>query len=235
MADEDETNEDVNVKLLKKNRKNIVEALSHGHSKAWDEVFEKFSNVKQGGLNSEDCHQVQAQEIVEDKIRKCLDIVDGKGEESAKSFLNILYKLQHSFPHLGLWIKDYPGRNEESVNEAEKIIRGLQDGKLPFFLKMENSSLSEELWETFPDMCDAVEEAQLLPNFTLKDFEEFKRNTSNNRVNCLLDLIMEKGAGSFRCFCKILLQDDRMKVPMLKSINKLESGKNTTHTWRGLS
>ena len=65
----------------------------------------------------------------------------------------------------------------------------------------------------------------------VQDFEEFKRNTSNNRVNCLLDLIMEKGAASFRYFCKILLQDDRMKVPMLKSINKLESGKNTTHTW----
>ena len=63
----------------------------------------------------------------------------------------------------------------------------------------------------------------------VKDFEEFKRDKSNNRANILLSLIMEEGTECFRSFCAILLQDERMKVPMLKMMNNSETGKNTNH------
>uniref|UniRef100_UPI00358F1064 NACHT, LRR and PYD domains-containing protein 12-like n=1 Tax=Myxine glutinosa TaxID=7769 RepID=UPI00358F1064 len=225
MADEDETNEDVHVNLLMANRTNIVEALMHDPSKAFDEASAR------GVLNREDCDALAGEKSNADKIRKCLDFVDGKGEECAKTFLNILYKLRDSFPRLGPWVTDDP--QGSTVHEAERILRGLQDDKLPFFLKMEKSSLSEELWEMFPDLCEAVKKAHVLPKCTLEDFEGFKTNKSNNRVSVLLDLIMEEGAESFRTFCEILLHDERMKVPMIKSINKLERDemKNILRVW----
>uniref|UniRef100_A0A8C4R5Q4 CARD domain-containing protein n=1 Tax=Eptatretus burgeri TaxID=7764 RepID=A0A8C4R5Q4_EPTBU len=227
MADQGETNEGVNVKLMIENRTNIIEALSYSPSKVFDEVKAK------GVLNREDYHRVLAQECDEEKIRKCLDIMEGKGEESAKIFLKILSNLPDTYPRLGPWIKDDGGREEESVQEADRILQDLPDEDLPFFLQIEKSSLSEELRKDFPRLCDAVREARLSPKFELKEFEEFKNNKSQNQVIVLLDLIMEEGAESFRSFCKILLQDERMKVPMKKSINKLETGeiKNQLRDW----
>uniref|UniRef100_UPI00358F8AEF NACHT, LRR and PYD domains-containing protein 3-like isoform X2 n=1 Tax=Myxine glutinosa TaxID=7769 RepID=UPI00358F8AEF len=186
MADEDETNEDMNVNLLIENRTNIIEALSYDPSKAFDEARAKRV------LSREDYN-----------------------------------KLEDSYPRLGPWIKDDdpqrdPRREELRVHEAEIILQDLADEDLLFFVKIEKSLLSKGLRKAFPNLCDAVKEAQLLPKCTLKDFEEFKRNKSNNRVNIILDLIMEEGAESFRSFCEILLHDERMKVPMLKSINKLK-------------
>uniref|UniRef100_A0A8C4N2E1 NACHT domain-containing protein n=2 Tax=Eptatretus burgeri TaxID=7764 RepID=A0A8C4N2E1_EPTBU len=98
---------------------------------------------------------------------------------------------------------------------------------------MEKSSLSEEFWKAFPSLCDAVRESQLLSKCDLKDFEKFKRNKSKIRVNILLNLIMEEGAERCRSFCTILFHDERMKVLMLKMMNKLESDetKNKLRVW----
>uniref|UniRef100_A0A8C4Q169 Uncharacterized protein n=1 Tax=Eptatretus burgeri TaxID=7764 RepID=A0A8C4Q169_EPTBU len=92
MADDNETNEDTNVNLLVVNRPNIVEALLHDPSKAFDEARAR------GVLSREDCDALAGEKSNADKIRKCLDVVDGKGEECVQIFLNILYNLRDSYP-----------------------------------------------------------------------------------------------------------------------------------------
>ena len=54
------------------------------------------------------------------------------------------------------------------IVEAERILQDLPDEDLPFFLRIEKSSLSEELRKDFPRLCDAVREARLSPKFELE-------------------------------------------------------------------
>uniref|UniRef100_A0A8C4N9W0 Uncharacterized protein n=2 Tax=Eptatretus burgeri TaxID=7764 RepID=A0A8C4N9W0_EPTBU len=217
MADEDETNKDINEKLLIENRPNIIDALMYNPANVFDEARAKRV------LCREDSDEVTSEKSNKDKIRKCLDIVEGKGEECAKIFVTILANHRSSYPRLGSWIKDDRRREEASVHEAEIILQDLQDDKLLFFLKMKKTLLSEELWKEFPSLCDAVREAELIPKCELKVFEEFKRNKSNNRMNFLLDLIMEEGAETSRSFCTILLHDEGMKGLMLQMMKNLET------------
>uniref|UniRef100_UPI00358F5227 NACHT, LRR and PYD domains-containing protein 12-like n=1 Tax=Myxine glutinosa TaxID=7769 RepID=UPI00358F5227 len=223
MPDENDTEEDASVKLLRENRPNIIDALMHDPSKAFDEA------IARGLLSREDYKELEGERSDPGKIRKCLDIVDGKGKEFAKIFLKILHDLRGSYPRLGPWIKDAPRREPTSVHEAERILQVLSDKDLLFFLKMEKSSLSEEVWDEFPSLCDAVRKAQLLPKCDLKDFDEVKRS----KLKTLLNLIMEEGAKSSRPFCQILLHDQLMKVPMLKMMESLErdTTKNKLRIW----
>ena len=54
------------------------------------------------------------------------------------------------------------------IVEEERILQDLPDEDLPFFLRIEKSSLSEELRKDFPRLCDAFREARLSPKFELK-------------------------------------------------------------------
>ena len=62
------------------------------------------------------------------------------------------------------------------IADAEQILWDIRDEELGFFLKMEKSSLSEELWKEFPSLCDAVREAELLPKCELE---------VNGRASCV--------------------------------------------------
>uniref|UniRef100_A0A8C4QD03 CARD domain-containing protein n=2 Tax=Eptatretus burgeri TaxID=7764 RepID=A0A8C4QD03_EPTBU len=182
MAENGETNEDMNEKLLRENGPNIIDAFMYDPSKAFDEARAR------GVLSRQDYDKLEGEESNADKLRKCLHIVDGKGEECAKTFLEIIYNIRGTYPRLGPWIEGYPpkveeddpqkieeddrGREETSVHDAERMLQHLSDTDLHFFLKMERSSLSKGLWKEFPNVCDAVREAQLLPKCDLKVNEE---------------------------------------------------------------
>uniref|UniRef100_UPI00358EE117 ankyrin repeat and protein kinase domain-containing protein 1-like isoform X2 n=1 Tax=Myxine glutinosa TaxID=7769 RepID=UPI00358EE117 len=131
MAAEDETIEDMNLKLLRENRPDIIDALMYDPSKAFDEA------IARGVLSRQNYSDLSSEKSSADKIRKCLDIVDGKGEESAKRFRNILCKLSKSYPRLGPWVKDYlhqvDGRRgeKESVHEEKKNHKDLWNEKQP--------------------------------------------------------------------------------------------------------
>uniref|UniRef100_A0A8C4Q8E0 CARD domain-containing protein n=1 Tax=Eptatretus burgeri TaxID=7764 RepID=A0A8C4Q8E0_EPTBU len=186
MAEDVETNEDMNEKLLRENGPNIIDALMYDPSKAFDEARAR------GVLSREDYDKLEGEESNADKLRKCLHIVDGKGEECAKTFLEIIYSIRGTYPRLGPWIEGYPrnveedgpqkieeddrGREETSVHDAERMLQNLSDTDLHFFLKMERSSFSKGLWKEFPNVCDAVREAQLLPKCDLE---------VNGRASCI--------------------------------------------------
>ena len=109
MAAEDETNKDMNVNLLIGNRANIIEALMHDPSKAFDDARATV-------LNRQNYSDMKGEKTNADKVRMCLDIVDGKGEVSATKFLKILYKHRKSYPRLGPWITDDPKGEVSSVH-----------------------------------------------------------------------------------------------------------------------
>uniref|UniRef100_A0A8C4NL43 CARD domain-containing protein n=1 Tax=Eptatretus burgeri TaxID=7764 RepID=A0A8C4NL43_EPTBU len=64
-----------------------------GVGKGWRGVHKA-----RGVLSREDGDKLAGEKSNADKIRKCLDIVEGKGEESVKIFLNILHLLLGSYP-----------------------------------------------------------------------------------------------------------------------------------------
>uniref|UniRef100_UPI00358F5686 tripartite motif-containing protein 14-like isoform X2 n=1 Tax=Myxine glutinosa TaxID=7769 RepID=UPI00358F5686 len=63
------------VNILSRNRSNIVDALLHGPQKAFDQAKEE------GLLEREDLDRITNKESNGDKIRACLDIIEGKGNK----------------------------------------------------------------------------------------------------------------------------------------------------------
>ena len=104
MAAEDATSKDMNVNLLMVNRANIIDALMYDPSNAFDDVRAT------GVLSRQNYSDMEGEKTNRDKVRMCLDIVEGKGEESATKFLKILYKHRKSYPRLGPWVAEGPSK-----------------------------------------------------------------------------------------------------------------------------
>ena len=108
----------MNVNLLMVNRANIIEALMYDPSKAFDDARAK------GVLNRQNYSDMKGEKTNADKVRMCLDIVDGKGEESATKFLKILCKYRKSYPRLGPWVAGGPPKVE--VDGPQREVKPVQ-------------------------------------------------------------------------------------------------------------
>uniref|UniRef100_A0A8C4QT79 Uncharacterized protein n=1 Tax=Eptatretus burgeri TaxID=7764 RepID=A0A8C4QT79_EPTBU len=208
------------VKKLRQNRLNVVQALLHNPCPVFDEAIAR--NV----LTCEEYDQVVSQVSKADKIRQCLDTMEGKGEACAEIFLAILHDLRGTYPRLRLWIDDDEQRPDTCVRDVETKLDRFSNEKLLFLMKMEKSSLSEELWKEFPQLCHEAREAGLLPQCFSELFGKLIEMNSDNRVDFLLNLILEGGPKNACTFWHILESNGKTRVVVEKTIIKLKTNEN---------
>uniref|UniRef100_UPI00358ECDEB NACHT, LRR and PYD domains-containing protein 3-like isoform X2 n=1 Tax=Myxine glutinosa TaxID=7769 RepID=UPI00358ECDEB len=208
------------VKKLRQNRPNIVEALLHNPSPAFDEA------IARSALSWEEYDQIVSRGSKADEIRQCLDTMDGKGEACAEKFLAILHDLRGSYPRLRSWVDNDGQRSDTCVRNVETKLDRFSNEKLLFLMKMEKSSLSEELWKEFPKLCCKAREAGLLPQCFSELFGQLIEMNADNRVDFLLNLILEGGPKNACTFWHILECDGRTRVVVEKTINKLKTNEN---------
>uniref|UniRef100_A0A8C4NBY2 B box-type domain-containing protein n=1 Tax=Eptatretus burgeri TaxID=7764 RepID=A0A8C4NBY2_EPTBU len=104
------------VNILSQNRPNIIDALLHGPQKAFDEA---------GGrelFDREDLDRITSKESKADKIRECLEIIEGKGEDHSRTFVEILHELrvQGIYPRLESWTNVFISESTDRLCEICK-------------------------------------------------------------------------------------------------------------------
>uniref|UniRef100_A0A8C4QYZ5 Uncharacterized protein n=1 Tax=Eptatretus burgeri TaxID=7764 RepID=A0A8C4QYZ5_EPTBU len=207
------------VDKLVQHRTDLRIALLHDPKPVVDEAISRKL------LNREDCDRINSESTNANVIRECLNTVEGKGEDCAKSFLKILHDLRGRYPPLRSWIEDYA---DTSVLEAQINLQDFSNVQLLFLLRMEKSSLAKRLWKDFPRLCEEARKASLLPQcFAATEvFNNFtKMKNSNSCVDCLLNVILEGGVENVSSFWWMLKNDESTRDVVRQTIDKLQDSK----------